>query len=700
MILHHAIIELCLKLGYIKTSGVCHGISMRWLEACFLGEESLFDARIKRIEKIVSSGVDIVQMVNALKAKKGENLTQEDKELFDLLAFFDSLELYQAPQLHSELFNLPYISTQKNSTCNWYYASSDKIIAMDGLAQIYSEPMILTTEEITQYLNDLGIVLQTHGLPTDTFGVLLSSSDHVIALKYRPNVGWGFMDINQYPAQFYNLDEASAVKIIAEKIVAGLDFDKTGGPMAFNASVITTKNSTSLPKLTIPLEQFKASHLITKDIATREQNGINLAYIAAQYGHVSIITELAKLGADLNKADNEGRTPAIKAAQNGHVSVIAELAKHNADLNKADNGNLTPALYAAYSGYVSVIAELAKHNVNLDKANKNTITPAYLAAQQGFVSVLIELIKHKVDLNKAIIGGATPAYIAAKKGHASIIAVLAKHNVNLNKADKDGCTPAHFAAENGHASVITELAKHNVDLDKADNDGWTPTLFAAQNGHVSVLAELARHNVDLNKISSCTEKHTALHLAVKNGHIDCTLFLIKAGGSLMVKDSILKTPLYYTEIIKNQPMLELIKRTLKIEILDKLDTQIGAIKNKAEELKQRKFDTAYNKAWSLYKNLLEYKKQCSTNEIGYLQFKEQSLGAIKEARLDLGNHRGWKEILANILFCVLGLGVLYLGACLYKGSFFKLKTDSDKKLDDLEQYLEETASIGSSISAL
>ena len=69
--------------------------------------------------------------------------------------------------------------------------------------------------------------------------------------------------------------------------------------------------------------------------------------IAAQNGHHLVIAELAKHGADFNKADNEGTTPAMLAAQNGHHLVIAELAKHGANFNKANNEGTTPAMLAA-----------------------------------------------------------------------------------------------------------------------------------------------------------------------------------------------------------------------------------------------------------------------------------------------------------------------------------------------------------------
>jgi ankyrin repeat protein len=499
MSFHGSAIELFLKLGYTKTKGLCHGLAIRWLEACILGEEDLYDARIKRINKLVSSKVDIVQLVNALKAKKGRDLTKKDKELLDLLAFFDSLELYHLPGEHSALFNRSHESTSIDIISQADFASSDKIRAKGGLAQIYSEPMIPTTAEIAKYLEDLGKVLQKDGVAKDTFGVVLTSINHTIALNYKPDVGWGFMDINQYPAQFFKLDKSEVIKIIAEKIVAGFDFNKKGGPIAFNASVITTKDSASILKLTKKLKQFKETHRVTKEIASREQEGVSLALIAAQQGHPSVIAKLGKHKADLNVTDKEGSTPAYFAAARGRNSVIEELAKHKADLNKEDKEGFTPAHIAAQVGHVAVIAELAKHKADLNKTADEGCTPAYIAAQQGHASVIAELAKYKiVDLNKATDVGCTPVYIAAAKGHVSVIAELAKHKiVDLNKTTRSGCTPAYVAAAKGHASVIVELAKHKADLNKAAEGGFTPAYIAASKGHVSVLIELIRSGVDI-----------------------------------------------------------------------------------------------------------------------------------------------------------------------------------------------------------
>ena len=45
------------------------------------------------------------------------------------------------------------------------------------------------------------------------------------------------------------------------------------------------------------------------------------------------MTELARLGADVNIAANDGVTPVLKASQNGHTDTVTELARLGANVH-------------------------------------------------------------------------------------------------------------------------------------------------------------------------------------------------------------------------------------------------------------------------------------------------------------------------------------------------------------------------------
>ena len=52
--------------------------------------------------------------------------------------------------------------------------------------------------------------------------------------------------------------------------------------------------------------------------------------------------ELIERVADINKAEDDGRTPLYIAAQNGHEAVVRALIEAGADVNKARDGGATP----------------------------------------------------------------------------------------------------------------------------------------------------------------------------------------------------------------------------------------------------------------------------------------------------------------------------------------------------------------------
>jgi hypothetical protein len=128
-------------------------------------------------------------------------------------------------------------------------------------------------------------------------------------------------------------------------------------------------------------------------------------------------------------------------------------------------------------------------------------------------------------------------------------------------------------------------------------------------------------------------------------------------------------------------------------------SQLETMREKAKELaKEAKKDPInYNepatKAWTLCESLSSMYNtyEHSRTSIAYEHFKEQANIAIndEDTRKELENHRGWKEIFANIGIAVALLGIGYLIAGLYNlsknGRFmlFKPKTKSGEELDCL-----------------
>jgi ankyrin repeat protein len=89
-----------------------------------------------------------------------------------------------------------------------------------------------------------------------------------------------------------------------------------------------------------------------------------------------------ELGADVNKADQEGNTPLYIAAKEDKLAIVQCLVKElSADVNQANDGGLTPSCVEAGKGDLTMMQCLVKElGTDVNKGNNGVITPLYMAA--------------------------------------------------------------------------------------------------------------------------------------------------------------------------------------------------------------------------------------------------------------------------------------------------------------------------------
>ncbi|WP_058535689.1 ankyrin repeat domain-containing protein [Legionella saoudiensis] len=480
---HDAIINAYVSLGYsLDDGGCCHGAALRWLEASFLDEEPLFH---KRLLKIVAYGQHLKAALEAVKAKRGKNLTKEDKFLLEIQAFMDHLHIFQAPFEQQSLFNTIHPVLQDDIDKASMLGSSEAIKRLGGLTSVYSQSLIYNELEIAQYLDHLGVALENHCLlPGKKVGILLSSYLHSIALTYTTGKGWRFMDINEYPPESLPKNETQK---IAKKIVDSLKQHQSPY-IAFTSKVITVKNDLFINSLTEGLSKLSATHPVTNNIAQREEQ-VNLCFLASMRGEAKIVDEAAKNGANVEFTDKNGMTPVMIATLQGHDAVINVLAKHNANLDVVDEeSGRTPLHYAIADKYTKVITCLAQHQADLNARDRKMCTPLILAVSRGNVEAVAELIKFGADASQSI------AYPLKKFNPTSALSnqrfnTLVKQKLVVN--DEILITPQEIAYVEGnepivtllkHASRINSLYQSVVALEKYCETSQTPQAVNAAYG--------------------------------------------------------------------------------------------------------------------------------------------------------------------------------------------------------------------------
>ena len=395
--IHRQLIRVYTKLGYRNDqAGICHGMTIRWLEACLLNEENIF---FQRIADIISDDA-LVLSIDRVQKKKGLNLTQEDWALLDILAFFDSLHLFQNPNESSSLFQKNY--NQMNIEAISLIASSDKILVSGGLIPINLSINNYSLHELmlTTFLNGISQTIDALVLPPEkTITLLLTEERHTIGLTYNTTAGWKCTSINRCLARQFNHKETSTLAEMIFKSFIFNDDSKHKTSININTILLTTKNDSYRPQLDDLFGRVKIqnnSWLTEETVLRGEKTG--MVRMVAYYGYHSIITELVKYSVDLNQPIHPmGFTLAHISAQQGHDFIISKLAAHYAELDKTDFQGLTPTHWAAKEGHVPVLIELTKHSVDWNKQTKEGITPAFLAAQYNQIEALEQLIDLEAD---------------------------------------------------------------------------------------------------------------------------------------------------------------------------------------------------------------------------------------------------------------------------------------------------------------
>ncbi|STX29189.1 Uncharacterised protein [Legionella beliardensis] len=239
MALHRALLNLHNVLGYKETSGLCHGFSLRWLEATFLGEQELkrFELRMALIQVIPHDL--LLAKIQQTQSKKGQNLNDEDNALLSILAFFDSLELFHSPEKYITLFEQNL--NQNDISLISPVASSAMVEAQGHLKQIYSEPKILARDELYNYLHGLAYLINNNLKDNNKpVGFLLSSYNHAISLSYTASLGWLFRDINQ---PLITMTRTAIDYNLVDNIIKALNPNNSSPYVAFNTSFILTTNN-------------------------------------------------------------------------------------------------------------------------------------------------------------------------------------------------------------------------------------------------------------------------------------------------------------------------------------------------------------------------------------------------------------------------------------------------------------------------
>lgn len=280
--------------------------------------------------------------------------------------------------------------------------------------------------------------------------------------------------------------------------------------------------------------QILLKHIDKQAINSNENEILNLSWtnislknvplvIASKLGHISIVSELLKMGADVNK-DDGCNTPLTAACKSGCLSIARELINNGADVNLHCN-SFTPLAAACENGDINVVEELLK--VGADVNHHINCAPIIAASKHGRFDIVFLLLKRGANVNQ-INNYDSPIIIACKSGPLSVVHELIKAGADVN--DKNiFFTPLTAACERSKKSIIKALIKAGAHINSVSQNISPPLTMLCKGGKVSIVKLFLNAGADVNLSSECC---SPLHEACIYGKLSVVKMLIKAGATI------------------------------------------------------------------------------------------------------------------------------------------------------------------------
>lgn len=263
---------------------------------------------------------------------------------------------------------------------------------------------------------------------------------------------------------------------------------------------------------------------------------------AAMNGDEKLTEALLKVGADVNKADFDGKT-ALQFAlgRNEREKAAKLLYSAGGRLGKiSKDDQVNPMMdHACSLGFTEVVSQLIQYGV---KPNAHFAT---MAAQEGKSEVLKLLISAGLDVNQKNDKGDAVLFSAVSSGDVDCVKILVENGADINfekKSEKGSTGPALILASlAGRLPVVQYLAKSGADLDIQNSFGETALMLAAAKGHYDIVDFLIKSGANINKQKKAGT--TAIKFAAGIGNTEILEALIKAGADVNLGDNDDDTPL-------------------------------------------------------------------------------------------------------------------------------------------------------------
>ena len=247
-------------------------------------------------------------------------------------------------------------------------------------------------------------------------------------------------------------------------------------------------------------------------------------FVACEKGNIHMFKLLVKhmknFSASINKQNNKGTTLLWISVCNGHIDIVMDLLNYGADPNIANLKGDSPLIPCCQKGYINLVDILLEYGADLNVYNNNRDNPILICCRTGQHIILEKLLdtmdkqlQIKILDTFAEIDGFVPLLAATELDKVECIKVCLKYGTDIEKKSEidneilSGGTALHLACYYGKINSAMCLCENGANIYATSGDGSTPLHLAIKQGHIVVTKYLL----------SCDKDKKCLDMADLNG---------------------------------------------------------------------------------------------------------------------------------------------------------------------------------------
>lgn len=529
MSLNDKITELWNRLGYHdnRINGACHGFTIRWIEACLLGQSHQFDERKKRILELdIESFTIAIQRIKE-KTKLNVSVSSEEYHLINLLAFFESMFAFQSALTQRNLLGFSRLRDIYKISA---IASTEEIYQKGGLVTCELEAGNYSRIDLEAWLERYESAIKGINTPQNFFVFALSSEMHTVGIMYQKRTGcWVVEDLQNI--NMNNLPSASKQEV-SEQIYMGLKIREADQHaylrrikffrkelQAIEEELANEKNKSRC--VTWANDSFEVSVIYdseTRKWRPKDKNqalelDVMVDYLALWFIGFTEPCPYINMTTTMYLAQHDQNTH--RTTQKFQHKLLPY--EPSTDWLKRTNA-FDLVIVAVQAGNIDLVKKIMEMHLYGDASLSDALYHAVCDNDIEVVNVLLTLPNSKRLVNKIIRSDSTPLLVSIENGHVPMTKLLLNLGANPNLSNSVEVTPLALASYKGYLEIVNDLIEAGAILDKQNHSGATALSIAVLCNHVAIVVRLiqARANVNIANHQGITpiQKAVALNYSV------------------------------------------------------------------------------------------------------------------------------------------------------------------------------------------